>query len=860
MLVYNQILSWSESRPLYLRDALRRLITSTITDEDIEELSLLVKTEFDDKTITNQPIPFDLTHIPSIIQSNEKKLRLLSLKNPKNICALHEIENLEFSKDGLTIIYGSNGSGKSSYSRVLKKLCWCRDSGLELKTNVFNDNNDQQQIELKLSLEDQEIDWIWYQGNESNPLLNSIYIFDNECSDVYINKENPAEYKPVGIDLLEKLIVVINRVQDKFKSEILQYNTTKFLLPNSLNTTPVANWYSSIEAHKSEDIDREIRFTKEDADRKDFLSRILSTPSSSADIQNLRALENRVNTYSNSILEILSYFNDEAINKIKTFKSKYETTTKAYMLASSELNNLNTIDGFGSNPWRILWQSAKDFAHSNNLTDGHNFPSNLSLDKCVLCQQELDEIAKARMVKFEQFVLNDISIQYKLLVSEYSQKKDFYSNISMPDCKDLNGIESYVSNLDEVINNFSQELSLAIQSFIVYLEEESEELSFSPLSIPFDIKPILEDIKNKVRDLTQSQQDRNRFLQEYNNLNAKECLFNNRAQILQYHQEFLHKKWIKYIIQQLSTSTISRKIGEIMTDGAINIQHDEFIAHLRYFNNDLANHVSISKTRTTQGQAFMKCGFNEVSEDMQAILSEGEQRIVAFSNFLAECTIGNRINTIIFDDPVTSLDIDYRELVANKLVELARNRQVIILTHDLAFMRLLIDNNSLQDSNNYKLIGIDKYNGKSGIVTDEIPYLAKNIQERIDSIRAILREHDHLQLSDARGRDIKLDSARKRFRMLLEKSVEDILSNKTYQRFSKNINLKKQNLSSYVITEESDINFILNLFGRYSITEHDGGISTIHQLPTRDHILNDIRDFDDWKESFKTRLKEYNAA
>jgi len=846
---------------MYLRDALRRLITSTITNEDIEELSLLVKKEFNDKTITNQPIPFDLSHIPSSIESNEKKLRLLSLKNPKNICALHEIENLEFSKDGLTIIYGSNGSGKSSYSRVLKKLCWCRDAGLELKTNVFSDNSDQQQIELKLSLEDQEIDWTWYQGDENNPLLKSIYIFDNECSDVYINKENPAEYKPVGIDLLEKLIVVINRVQDKFKSETLQYNTAKFLLPNLLNTTPVANWYNTIEAYTAEDLERGIQFTKEDADRKDFLSRILSTPNSSADIQNLRSLENRVNSYCNAILEILNYFNDEAIDKIKTLKSKYETTKKAYLLASSELDHLNTIDGFGSNPWRILWQSAKNFAYSNNLTDGHNFPSDFSLDKCVLCQQELDEIAKARMMKFEQFVLNDISIQYKSLGNEYSQKKGFYSNISMPNYADLNEIQPYVSNLDELISNFSQELKLATQSLLSYLEQEgAEEPSFPPLTIPFDIKPILDDIRNKIRDLTQSQQDRSKFLQEYNNLNAKECLFNSKVQILKYHHEFIYKKWTKHIIQQLNTSIISRKIGEIMTDGAINIQHNEFITHLRYFNNDLANHVSISKTRTTQGQAFMKCGFNEVSEDMHAILSEGEQRIVAFSNFLAECTIGNRINTIIFDDPVTSLDIDYRELVANKLVELARNRQVIILTHDLAFVRLLIDNNSPQDSNNYKLIGIDKYNGKSGIVTEEIPYLAKNVQERIDSIRAILQDHDHLQLSDAHGRDVKLDSARKRFRMLLEKSVEDILSNKTYQRFSKNINLKKHNLSSYVITEESDINFILNLFGRYSITEHDGGISTIHQLPTRDHILNDIRDFDHWKENFKTRLKEYNAA
>jgi hypothetical protein len=33
---------------------------------------------------------------------------------------------------------------------------------------------------------------------------NSIFVFDNECGDIYINNENPTEYKPVGIDVLEK--------------------------------------------------------------------------------------------------------------------------------------------------------------------------------------------------------------------------------------------------------------------------------------------------------------------------------------------------------------------------------------------------------------------------------------------------------------------------------------------------------------------------------------------------------------------------------------------------------------------------------------------------------------------------------
>ena len=355
-------------------------------------------------------------------------------------------------------------------------------------------------------------------------------------------------------------------------------------------------------------------------------------------------------------------------------------------------------------------------------------------------------------------------------------------------------------------------------------------------------------------------QDRNALLAELNELMAKEFLFANKATILQYYEEYKFKSWIGTCQSQLNTRSISLKIGELMENQAVNLQHREFISHLNDFNPDLATKVLISKTRTSHGSTFQKCSLNGLNEAISSILSEGEQKIIALSNFLAECTIDGRLNSIIFDDPVNSLDVDYRDLIARKIVELSQNRQIVVLTHDLSFLRLLIDTHKSVTTNDCSVIGIDKYNGISGIVTDEIPYLAKNIDERIDSIRRILGEHDTLALADAHGREIKLDSARKRFRMLLERSVEEVLSNKTYERFSKNIRLKKGNLSSYIVTEQSDVDFLLALFGKYSVPEHDGGTSTIPQLPNKAEIKQDITDYFNWKEAFKTKLRAFQVA
>ena len=118
MSVYHYILAWSENKPLYLRDSLRRILNASIDNDDINELTLLVKKEHGDDTVNIQPIFYDQTHIPTSIQTNNDYPKLLGLKNPKNISALHSEADLKFSEDGLTVIYGNNGSGKSSYSRI----------------------------------------------------------------------------------------------------------------------------------------------------------------------------------------------------------------------------------------------------------------------------------------------------------------------------------------------------------------------------------------------------------------------------------------------------------------------------------------------------------------------------------------------------------------------------------------------------------------------------------------------------------------------------------------------------------------------------------------------------------------------
>jgi energy-coupling factor transporter ATP-binding protein EcfA2 len=699
----------------------------------------------------------------------------------------------------------------------------------------------------------------WIENSPSNPILNSIFVFDNECGDIYINNENPTEYKPVGIDVLEKLITTFTSIHQTLGNSIISYNTQKPLLPQNLHQTNISQWYGTIENLERAIVDSQIQFSQADSDRKQQLTSLTTSQNPQQNITNLTNQQTRINGYIQQFLQIENLFNEQNINEVRANKSTFESVNQAYQIATSELQNINTLEGFGTTPWRTLWESAKNFAISSNLSDGQNFPSLVSLEKCVLCQQELDETAQQRLMTFSQFVLNDVSTQLNSINSIIQQKIHSYNSLSIPPIENLAELEQFIPDFRESYNQFSDTVVANRNSIISFLQN-GVDLNISLQTLSPSIANIIQRIEAEIAQNNQLLQNRNSLVAELNELNAKEFLFNNKATILQYFDEYKYKSWISQCQSQLVTTGISRKIGELMDNQAVNLQHQEFISHLTFFNRDLANKVWITRTRTSQGNTYQKCGLNGINESINSILSEGEQKIIALSNFLAECTIDNRLNSIIFDDPVTSLDMDYRDLIANKIVQLSQTRQIIVFTHDLSFLRLLIDTHKTTITTDCTVIGIDKYNGISGIVTDEIPYLAKNVQERVDSIRRILNEHDALALTDAHGRETKLDSARKRFRMLLERSVEEILSNKTYERFNKNIHLRKGNLSSYIVTEQSDVDLLLTLFSKYSVTEHDGGTSTIPLLPNKDDILLDIRDYSNWKDSFNNKRRAFQTA
>ena len=147
MTVLDEILEWSDSLPeKWFRDAVRRLVVQqSLTLADLDEVFEMFRFEagLTEEPPAVGPVPLDAKHLPN--RTVDGSVALTRVGPVSGVNALADGETIELEPTGLNIVYGRNASGKSGYSRVLKKACRARDSEEKLWGNVFKPSADSAQ-------------------------------------------------------------------------------------------------------------------------------------------------------------------------------------------------------------------------------------------------------------------------------------------------------------------------------------------------------------------------------------------------------------------------------------------------------------------------------------------------------------------------------------------------------------------------------------------------------------------------------------------------------------------------------------------------------------------------------------------
>jgi hypothetical protein len=221
------------------------------------------------------------------------------------------------------------------------------------------------------------------------------------------------------------------------------------------------------------------------------------------------------------------------------------------------------------------------------------------------------------------------------------------------------------------------------------------------------------------------------------------------------------------------------------------------------------------------------------------VLSEGEHRCVALAAFMAELATTVNKSGIVFDDPVSSLDHMHREAVAQRLVAEAAHRQVIVFTHDLAFLfDLSRAADDVQPKQHVAICSVSRGTDKAGFCKGEPPFKARRVSDITTSLAHQLaneRYHFNQGNDDEWRKTVK--SIAGTLRDTWEIAVEEVVGY-VIRRLSNEV--KTPGLIKLTAITVPDCEAMRDGFGRCSELLHSAAAALNRPLPKPDALSAEI--------------------
>ena len=854
MNVLAEILEWSQNCPMWQRDALRRLLQneSGLSGTDYSELYALLKKENGieaDNDLTATPLAGE--HIPAD-PAPEETITLVALRELGNVNQIPSDQILPFSKTGMTVIYGGNGSGKSGYARVMKRACRTRGQLEPIHPNA-NDpaavkNIPTAKFDVIVSGTLGEIAW---SHDEASPdTLSTISVFDSQCARSYLTESEEVAYLPYGLDIIENLAnQVIPDLLKKITAELDGINIEKLPFEHLQGETSVGKMIADLSAESNKDAIKILgTLTEEEINHATKLGEVLNEADPLSKARELRLSAARLKEYADKLAESLTWVSSETVEKIKGIVEEREAAETAETKAADALRAGETLlPGTGEQTWKLLFDAAKRYS-TEIAYPGDEFPPATEDKVCPLCQKELGEVGTQRLNRFNEYIKNDVA-----KTADTSRKKvdSAKGKIESADLKisaekalrgELNEMDS---SLIESIDAFHERINLRRDSMLQCLKTKKWG----------EIPALIESPRNRVRQLAANQfmgfrvltrvaneDKKKKITEEFNELSARQSFAKSLQPVLDLLQRMKSKAALEKCRQRLNTRPISTKSKELVTAA---VTEDLQNALNQEFNTLGIGHIQTKlKEKGGRGKTFHQLELDlPTVNKIHEILSEGEQRAIALGSFLAELSLANHSCGIVFDDPVSSLDHKRRGKVAKRLVEESENRQVVVFTHDVVFLQDLRDE-CVEGEIELSITSLDRNSHHAGIVTDEVPWAHMSIAERIDSLEKTLKRFEKLPWPADPSDELAREMIRQYnyIRATIERITQDLVLNGVVQRFQLYIKVPK--LREVVGLREEEVTEIIRLNQRCNnlVEAHDPASAKENPPPTLDEFRKDIDD------------------
>jgi len=688
-------------------------ITDTIIDTAYSYLleKLGLKEEIEKSEIS-------ISYNPNASDDFKENLSFNSLTNVEGVNALTENQTIELTKN-LTIIYGANGAGKSGYVRLLKNAFYSKDKR-DILPNIniesehkpiaatFNFSSDGTNVSLR------------YPSNAGNGIFNQFAVFDGDIGKKHLSVRNDFSFRPAGLQLFNEFNAALEKLNAKLNSDIQSKSTANPFADDDIfqGESEIKTFITQL-SHNSnlEELKAHLPYPDEEKEKKTQLDKqyddlkvaLAQKDKALKELQRIKAqLAARKKNLETQNLWFAQAQLDTVISAITDCKTKEGAAQKEGV----EKFKTDKVQNVGSTEWKQFIQAAEKFASTQGEIEYPEIG-----DNCLLCHQSIiDDAPKNLISSYWAYIKSIAEQESKTANKKLTKIKEGYEKLDFNQFPETDTLtvwlkEKYAADLTRLEEELKKQAAIS-QSLITNINKKKD---LPLVEIQLDLSAldtISIDIDKEIKAFEEDKQTKKlaELLKHKTYFSHKEKLEARYTDIEKLHKNMIWvnkaNKLNKQRFKSQSTNTEKRLSKEYFNADYIKAFNDE----CEILNGKFGIEIDAkSSDAQSNRQLFLK------GKDPSAILSEGEQKVIALADFIAETNITTINKGIIFDDPVNSLDEERKSVIAERLVSISDTKQVIIFTHDLVFVSSLI-NYATDNTLLHECHWIENRNGKPGQV------------------------------------------------------------------------------------------------------------------------------------------------
>ena len=863
MSVLQEILEWSTERPVWQRDALRRLVvTGDLLDEDIETLTEICKSAHGLSEQQSKIIPLAKEHVPEGAMGIAP-VSLVSIFHHRGVNALAGDQTLKLSS-GLTLVYGDNGAGKTGYIRILKSACRARGREEILGNVVAGTAPLAPIVTIKYRVGDEAEPREWTGGDEDE-YVSRVSVFDTQSAAVYLSERTDVAFRPFGLDLFDKLVRACKRVRGRLESEqrALSASALSAVQAEIPADTTAANFLATLSSLTKPDALRALSHLSLEEDarfallEKSLLDLQANDPQKLARQLTLRA--GRVQALIRHLKDVEVTLSDDVVKAV--FDARTEGRRKreeAKRLREATFPS-GLLAGTGAESWMTLWEAARHFSQEQAYLD-RQFPVVEDGAQCVLCQQDLDHSAAHRLEQFEAFVASTTERELRQIRETFARLRKTFADLKTTTEAISETLVELRIDHEGIVDVITKALAVNERRRVAIVGALSADKDLTTdcpalVIVAEEAKAVAEQIDGRIKALhaNASAEERKSMTAEMQELRARKLLAAHEKSILDDIER--RKKYAAYglCMDDTKTNSITQK-STAVTKAVVSQKLKES------FRSELSNlafrhvEVELSEAGGSEGVLYHKLVLTRApGVELPKVVSEGEQRCLSIAAFFAELSTADDPSGIVFDDPISSLDYQWRQGVAKRLVEESKTRQVIVFTHDVVFLLLL-----KQFAEQLEVEPLDQHVRHSasgaGVCADELPWVALPIKKKLAYLKSCWQSADKL------FREGHQDAYEKEAKYLYgllreawERALEEVLLSGVVERYRPNV--QTQQIAHIADVTDADCRAVEAAMTKCSawLPGHDQAAAARAPVPDSDELKRDIEMLENWVGAIRRR-------